>query len=274
MNRVVNIAGYKFVELHGLDILREKILSKCQKNELKGSVLLSKNGINFSLAGSQESIDTFLALLNEDPRLSEIPIKFSYTEYQPFRRMLVKKKKEIISLGMDEIQPLKFTGPHITTDEFKDMLDHGSDVVILDTRNMYETRVGKFRGALDLKIPTFRHFPEAVKKLPDDLKSKTIVMYCTGGIRCEKASVVMLNLGFRDVRQLKGGIIAYLDDFGDSHWEGHCFVFDQRVALDANLEESNIQMCFSCREPLSMEEQMSEKYVLGETCPYCFEESS
>ena len=153
MNRVVNIAGYKFVELHGLDSLREKILSQCQKNELKGSVLLSKNGINFFLAGSQESIDTFLALLNEDPRLSEIPIKFSYTEYQPFRRMLVKKKKEIISLGMDEIQPLKFTGPHITTEEFKDMLDNGSDVVILDTRNMYETRVGKFKGALDLKIP-------------------------------------------------------------------------------------------------------------------------
>ena len=106
------------------------------------------------------------------------------------------------------------------------------------------------------------------------MKSKTIVMYCTGGIRCEKASVVMLNSGFRDVRQLEGGILAYLDDFGDSHWEGDCFVFDQRVALDANLEESNIQMCFRCREPLSVKEQMSEKYVLGKTCPYCFEESN
>ena len=134
--------------------------------------------------------------------------------------------------------------------------------------------MGKFKGALDLQIPTFRHFPDAVKKLPDDLKSKTIVMYCTGGIRCEKASAVMLNSGFQDVRQLKKNILTYLNDFGDSHWEGDCFVFDQRVALDANLEESNIQMCFSCREPLTVEEQTSGKYVLGETCPYCFEESS
>ena len=271
MSRVVNIAGYKFVELSDIEILREEILIQCQENDLKGSILLSKNGINFFLAGSQKSIDSFLSYIEEDPRFHNIPIKYSYTDYQPFRRMLVKKKKEIISLGLEEIEPSKFTGPHISPGEFKQMLDDGSDIVVLDTRNVYETRIGRFTGALDLKIPTFRHFPDAVKNLPDQLKSKTVVMYCTGGIRCEKASVVMLNSGFQDVRQLEGGILAYLEEHGDAHWEGDCFVFDQRVALDPTLSESKIQMCFNCREPLSEEEQLSEKYVLGETCPYCFD---
>ena len=266
---IVNIAGYRFVDLPDRDDLRDPMLERCMELDLKGTVLLSPNGINFFLAGDGDSVDAFLQNLESDERFRGIPIKISHTDYQPFRRMLVKRKREIISLGMDEIRPSKFTGPHISPTDFKRMLDEEEDIVVLDTRNDYETRVGSFEGAVELGIPSFRDFPEAVEGLPDEYKSKTVVMYCTGGIRCEKASAVMLNAGFDDVRQLEGGILGYFDECGGSHWDGDCFVFDQRVALDHSLEETEIAMCFSCREPLSPEEQRSDEYVIGEHCPYC-----
>ena len=184
--------------------------------------------------------------------------------------MLVKRKREIISLGMDEIRPAEFTGPHISPKEFKQMLDDGDEVVVLDARNDYETRVGMFDGAVELDIASFREFPEAIGSLPDEYRSKTVVMYCTGGIRCEKASAVMLKAGFDDVRQLEGGILGYFEECGGTHWNGDCFVFDQRVALDHQLEETEIVMCFKCREPLSADEQESEQYVIGQHCPYCY----
>jgi predicted sulfurtransferase len=151
------------------------------------------------------------------------------------------------------------------------MLDEDEDIVVLDTRNDYETRVGAFDGAVELDIPSFRDFPDAIGSLPDEYKSKTLVMYCTGGIRCEKASAVMLKAGFEDVRQLEGGILGYFKECGGTHWSGDCFVFDQRVALDTHLNESKVVMCFRCREPLSIEEQESEKYVTAKHCPYCFD---
>jgi len=185
--------------------------------------------------------------------------------------MLVKRKREIIALGMDDIRPAEFTGPYISPEDFKQMLDEGDDVVVLDTRNDYETRVGMFEGAVDLDIATFREFPGAIEELPEEYRSKTVVMYCTGGIRCEKASAVMLKSGFDDVRQLEGGILGYFEECGGTHWKGDCFVFDQRVALDHQLEETEIVMCFKCREPLSADEQKSEQYVIGQYCPYCIE---
>ena len=269
MNKVVNIAGYRFVDLPDRDSIRDPMLEECLKLDLKGSILLSHNGINFFLAGSKTSIRGFLQYLESDERFIGIDLKISYTDYQPFRRMLVKRKKEIISLGMDEIKPSEFTGPHISPTEFKRMLDEKEDIVILDTRNDYETRIGSFEGAIDLDIQSFRDFPRAIETLPDEYKSKTLVMYCTGGIRCEKASAVMLNAGFEDVRQLNGGILAYLDEHGESYWNGDCFVFDQRVAVDHNLRESKVEMCFKCREPLSLDQQQSVDYIIGEYCPYC-----
>ena len=245
------------------------MLEECLKLDLKGSILLSHNGINFFLAGTKTSISGFLQYLESDERFMGIDLKISYTDYQPFRRMLVKRKKEIISLGLDEIKPSEFTGPHVSPTEFKRMLDEKEDIVILDTRNDYETRIGSFEGAVDLDIQSFRDFPKSIEKLPDEYKSKTLVMYCTGGIRCEKASAVMLNAGFEDVRQLDGGILAYLDEYGESYWNGDCFVFDQRVAVDQNLRESKVEMCFKCREPLSLDQQQSNDYVIGEHCPYC-----
>ena len=268
-NKIVNIAGYKFVELHDRDDLRQPFLIACEDLELKGTILLSPNGINFSLAGRQESIDSYIEFLESDKRFIGIPLKITYNDYQPFRRMLVRLKKEIIALGMDEIRPLDFTAPKIKPSEFKEILDNEEEVIVIDTRNDYETRVGLFKNAVDLNLETFKDFPEAIKELPSEYKKKSIVMYCTGGIRCEKASAVMLKEGFQNVKQLEGGILGYFDETDGSHWEGDCFVFDDRVAVDTKLNETEYAMCFACREPLTTEELNSPNYKIGEYCPYC-----
>ena len=250
--KVVNIAGYRFVDLDDRDDLREPFLKRCEDLNLKGTILLSPNGINFSLSGSQESIDGYLEFLESDERFIGIPLKVTYNDYQPFRRMLVRLKKEIISLGMDDIRPSKFTGPNIKPEQFQEMLDKEEEVIVLDTRNDYEVRVGTFKNAIDLNIPSFRDFPEAVSKLPEEYKKKPIVMFCTGGIRCEKASAVMLKSGFENVKQLEGGVLNYFKDTDASHWDGDCFVFDDRVAVDKGLNETDYVMCYSCREPLTL----------------------
>ena len=271
--KVVNIAGYRFVDLDDRDELREPFLKRCEDLNLKGTILLSPNGINFSLSGSQESIDEYLKFLESDERFTGIPLKVTYNSYQPFRRMLVRLKKEIISLGMDDIRPSKFTGPNIKPEQFQEMLDKEEEVIVLDTRNDYEVRVGTFKNAIDLNIPSFRDFPEAVSKLPEEYKKKPIVMFCTGGIRCEKASAVMLKSGFENVKQLEGGVLNYFKDTDASHWDGDCFVFDDRVAVDKGLNETDYVMCYSCREPLTKEEVRSPDYKVDDYCPYCVQEN-
>ena len=267
--KVVNIAGYRFIDLDDRDELREPFLKRCEDLNLKGTILLSPNGINFSLSGSQESIDGYLEFLESDERFIGIPLKVTYNDYQPFRRMLVRLKKEIISLGMDDIRPSEFTGPNIKPAQFQEILDKEEEVIVLDTRNDYEVRVGTFKNAINLNIPSFRDFPEAVSKLPEDYKKKPIVMFCTGGIRCEKASAVMLKSGFENVKQLEGGILDYFKDTDASHWDGDCFVFDDRVAVDKGLNETDYVMCYSCREPLTKEEVRSPNYKVDDYCPYC-----
>ena len=271
--KVVNIAGYRFVDLDDRDELREPFLKRCEDLNLKGTILLSPNGINFSLSGSQESIDEYLKFLESDERFTGIPLKVTYNSYQPFRRMLVRLKKEIISLGMDDIRPSKFTGPNIKPEQFQEMLDKEEEVIVLDTRNDYEVRVGTFKNAIDLNIPSFRDFPEAVSKLPEEYKKKPIVMFCTGGIRCEKASAVMLKSGFENVKQLEGGVLNYFKDTDASHWDGDCFVFDDRVAVDKGLNETDYVMCYSCREPLTKEEVRSPDYKVDDYCPYWVQEN-
>ncbi len=271
--KIVNIAGYRFVDLDDRDELREPFLKRCEELHLKGTILLSPNGINFSLSGSQESVDGYLEFLESDDRFVGIPLKVTYNDYQPFRRMLVRLKKEIISLGMDDIRPLEFTGPNIKPTEFQEMLNNEEEVIVLDTRNDYEVRVGTFKNAIDLKIPSFRDFPDAVSKLPAEYKKKPIVMFCTGGIRCEKASAVMLKSGFENVKQLEGGILDYFKDTDASHWNGDCFVFDDRVAVDKGLNETDYVMCYSCREPLTKEEVRSPNYKVDDYCPYCVQEN-
>ena len=270
--KVVNIAGYRFIDLDDRDELREPFLRRCEDLNLKGTILLSPNGINFSLSGSQESIDGYLEFLESDERFIGIPLKVTYNDYQPFRRMLVRLKKEIISLGMDDIRPTEFTGPNIKPAQFQEILDKEEEVIVLDTRNDYEVRVGTFKNAINLNIPSFRDFPEAVSKLPEDYKKKPIVMFCTGGIRCEKASAVMLKSGFENVKQLQGGVLDYFKDTDASHWDGDCFVFDDRVAVDKGLNETDYVMCYSCREPLTKDEVRSPDYKVDDYCPYCVQE--
>lgn len=266
----VNIAGYRFIDLSDRDELRAPFLEICQELELKGTVLLSPNGINFFVAGTHEAIEQYVSFLEEDERFQGIPLHISYSEYQPFKRMLVRLKNEIISLGMDEIKPAERKGQYIQPKEFKKWLDEGKEVMILDTRNDYELRVGTFENAIDLDIKSFREFPEATKKLEQD-KTTPVVMFCTGGIRCEKASVVMENQGWENVYQIKGGILGYFKECGGAHWNGDCFVFDKRVSVNSELEESDHVLCFECRNPLSVEEQKSEYYVIEQYCPYCID---
>ena len=270
---IVNIAGYRFVDLDDRDELRQPFRFICEKLNLKGTILLSSNGINFFLAGDKKSIDSYIEFLESDKRFIDIPLKISYTDYQPFRRMLVRLKKEIISLGLDEVRPAEFTALNIKPQELKNMLDKNEDLVILDTRNDYETRVGLFENAIDLNLSTFRDFPEAILDLPEEYKTKQIVMYCTGGIRCEKASVVMMNAGFENVKQLEGGVLGYFEETDGSHWNGDCFVFDQRVAVDTELNETEYSMCFACREPLTKQERRSNDYKFDSYCPYCVDKN-
>lgn len=266
---IVNIAGYRFVNLNDRDDLRQPFRYICEKLQLKGTILLSPNGINFFLAGVQKSIDSYIEFLESDERFVGIPLKISHTEYQPFRRMLVRLKKEIIALGIDEVRPGEFTGANIKPVEFKQMLDENEEVIVLDTRNDYETKIGIFENAIDLNLSTFKDFPDAILALPEEYKKKQIVMYCTGGIRCEKASVVMMNAGFENVKQLEGGVLGYFEQTDGSYWKGDCFVFDQRVAVNTELNETEYTMCFACREPLTKQECSSSDYKLESYCPYC-----
>ena len=268
-NSVVNIAGYKFEPLENPVDLVRMYQRKCDELELKGTMLISKNGINFSLAGTQQATDTIIAFLEEDNRFINIPLKVTYSETQPFRRMKVRLKKEIISLGRKDINPRELTGERISPQDLKNLLDNKEDVLVLDTRNEYETRVGKFENAIDLNLDTFRDFPKAIESLPEEYKDKQIVMYCTGGIRCEKASAVMMKAGFADVKQLEGGVLDYFKETGGAYWEGDCFVFDERVALDTELNETDYIYCYRCREPLSAEEKASPDFKINEYCPYC-----
>ena len=237
-NKVVNIAGYRFIDLPDRDDLRSPFLDRCEELGLKGTILLSPNGINFSIAGTEKNIDTYIEFMEEDSRFRDIPLKKTFSETQPFRRMKVRLKKEIISLGRDDINPRELTGDYISPRELFEMYETKEDVIVLDTRNEYETRVGLFENAVDLQLDTFRDFPSAIETLPEEYKDKQIVMYCTGGIRCEKASAVMMKAGISDVKQLEGGVLDYFKETGGAYWNGDCFVFDERVALDKELKET------------------------------------
>ena len=266
----VNIAGYRFVDLPDRDELRQPFREACEKNRLLGTILLSTEGINFFVCGDQKGVDGFVDFLEGDERFAGIKLKVSHSEKLAFRRMNVRLKNEIISMGIDEVKPAEYTGEAITPAEFKQWMDEGRDITVLDTRNDYEIRIGTFENSVDLNISTFRAFPEAVMNSSLD-KDKPVVMFCTGGIRCEKASALMLKEGFQDVRQLQGGVLGYFEEMGGAHWNGDCFVFDRRVAVDPGLNVTGAEVCFACREPLTQDELDSPLYVPAISCPYCIE---
>jgi len=269
---IANITGYKFTPIDDELLLRETILKYSTDLNLKGTVLISSKGLNFSVSGTKKNIDNFIVFIHSDKRFSDVDIKITYNKYQPFRKMLVRIKKEIISMGVEEINPFQFTGQKISPKELSNKLDNNEEIVLLDTRNEYEVRLGTFKNALDLNLDSFRDFPEEIEKLREDLNGREIVMFCTGGIRCEKASALMLKNGFQNIKQIEGGIINYFKETGGKHWNGDCFVFDDRVALNKDLVETDYVLCFRCREPLNKEEIGSEKYKIDEYCPYCFDE--
>jgi UPF0176 protein len=267
--KVANIAAYRFVDLTDRDELRQPLRDLCNSLSMKGTILLAHEGINIFLSASQESCENFLSTLAEDERFANLDVKWSYSDEQPFTRMLVRLKNEIITIRKSEIKPSSYTGPFIESSELKSWYDQEKDFIIIDTRNDYETKFGMFKDAIDLDIRKFTEFEDALSQLPEESKDKPVVMYCTGGVRCEKASVVMLEAGWKEVYQLDGGILRYIEHTGGAHWDGECFVFDRRVCLDENLAETEAELCFACREPLTPEEQKSPDYVVGQSCSYC-----
>jgi RluA family pseudouridine synthase len=270
VSAVTNISTYRFAELTGLKDLRESLIADCKAWELKGTILLSTEGINLFVAGAADSIDRLLEKLRAISGLEGLEPKISISEKQPFNRMLVRLKKEIISFGMESIRPANYTSPKIPAAELKRWLDEGRPVTLLDTRNDYEVKLGTFKGAIIPHINTFREFPAAVRALPDALKDQPVVMFCTGGIRCEKAGPFMENEGYKNIYQLDGGILKYFEECGGEHYEGECFVFDQRVGVDPGLRESDYAVCFACQAPLDAADQEDPRYVEGVSCPHCF----
>ena len=251
VTKVLNIAGYKFEPLDNIGFLQHRFQTECENLNLKGTILLSKHGINFTIAGTEENIEQYIQFMEDDERFLNIPIKRSYSEKQPFRRMKVKLKKEIISLGREDINPRELTGARIAPKDFQSMLDNGEDVIVLDTRNEYETRVGLFENAIDLKLDTFRDFPKAIESLPEEYKNKQIVMYCTGGIRCEKASAYLKHKGLKNVFQLEGGIIEYTRQVKENNltnnFIGKNFVFDERRG--ERVSKEIVANCHQCGTP-------------------------
>lgn len=266
---ILNIAAYKFAPLDHLPERRQLLRRFCREHELRGTILLTPEGINLFIAGRESGVRALLTLLRSDPLLADLYAKESLSADQPFSRMLVKIKREIIVFGLDGIDPVGEPSPHLAPGELKKWLDEGRDFHLLDVRNDYEVRVGTFDRAEAIGVDHFRDFPGAVQRLPEDWKGKPVVMFCTGGIRCEKAGPFMEQAGFEHVYQLHGGILQYFEDCGGAHYNGDCFVFDQRVALDPQLRQSDIQQCFACLEPLTAEDQQSEHYIPGECCPHC-----
>ncbi|MBA2689919.1 MAG: sulfurtransferase [Burkholderiales bacterium] len=265
----INIAAYRFVSLVGLTDLRVSLKEKCLALELKGTILLAPEGINLFVAGSAKNVESFIAFLTADRRFAGMVFKKSPSVGPPFKRTLVKIKREIIPLGMPDVSPAEHPAPSVSAETLKQWLDEGRDLALLDVRNEYEVGLGTFNNSLHLALDTFRAFPEEANKLDPSLKNKVVVTFCTGGIRCEKAAPVLLNAGFREVYQLSGGILKYFEEAGGAHYRGDCFVFDRRVALNPMLEESGTVQCYNCLSPVSREEQGSPHYAPDISCPHC-----
>jgi RluA family pseudouridine synthase len=270
MPSIINIAAYRFAPLSDLKTLRSRLIDQCRAWRLKGTILLSTEGINLFVAGNKSEIELLLAELRSIRGLEELNPKLSESTHQPFNRMLVRIKKEIIAFGVDGIQPEKKTSRKIAAQTLKQWLDEGRAITLLDTRNEYEVKLGTFRGAKVLGLDHFRDFPAAVQTLPPAMKKETVVMFCTGGIRCEKAGPYMEREGFLDIFQLDGGILKYFEECGGAHYDGECFVFDKRVGVDPALRETETTQCYGCLTPLTEEDQRDDRYVAGKTCPYCF----
>jgi len=272
---IVVAAMYRFVSLPDFRALREPILDTCTALGIKGTLLLAHEGINGTVSGTREGMNKLLAYLRTLPGLEALEHKESFYQRKPFYRMKVKLKKEIVTMGVEGIDPNVVVGRYVEPKDWNALIAD-PDVVLIDTRNDYEFEIGTFDGAIDPQTATFREFPDYVDKHMDPTKHKKVAMFCTGGIRCEKASAFMLEQGFDEVYHLKGGILKYLEEVPEteSKWRGECFVFDNRVSVNHRLEKGQYDQCHGCRHPITEEQKLDSRYQRGVCCPRCFDQLS
>ena len=267
-------AFYKFTPLYNLSELQETFMQFLTHHKIKGTILLAHEGVNGTLAGSSESINKFKDFLKIRDLLSIKDFNTSSCEDEPFSRLKVKLKNEIVSIGNVLANPQKIVGEYVQPEDWNDLITE-DDVLVLDTRNTYEYSIGTFKDSIQPSTTNFREFPQWVEELENSQtdKNKKIAMFCTGGIRCEKASSLMKAKGFNNIFHLQGGILNYIKKIDEEHslWEGECFVFDDRVALNQNLEVGSYDMCHGCRMPITEEDKVSPKYNRGISCPNCFD---
>jgi len=276
-NEILVATLYKFFKVDDLVALQDQLYAICNKNNVMGTILIANEGVNGTISAKPKEIEKTLISIQKDDRFSEIEIKYSSANKQPFHKMRVRLKKEIVTIGLPEINPNKTVGTYVKPEEWNDIISD-PDVILIDTRNKFEIKIGSFKNALDPRTTSFRDFPEWVKKFKQDKTNtnKKIAMYCTGGIRCEKASSLMKEEGFNEVYHLQGGILKYLEQVEKekSLWEGECFVFDDRVCLTENLEVGSYKMCFACRMPITEDELNDDRYEEGISCLYCYDKTT
>ena len=263
---------YKFVALPDYADLQSPTKAICEQHAVKGTILLAAEGINGTIAGSREGIEAVFSHIKTDPRLVDIDIKESPAAEPPFAKLKVRLKKEIVTIGLPEVSPTKQVGTYVPPTEWNNIISD-PEVTVIDTRNDYEVGMGTFKGATNPETDVFNEFPNYVKENLDPTKNQKVAMFCTGGIRCEKASSYMLSQGFEEVYHLKGGILKYLEEVpeNESLWEGECFVFDERVAIKHGLETGSYDMCYACGHPISAEDKNSPHYESEVSCPHCIE---
>ena len=268
-------ALYRFVPLPDFEDRREALLTEMERNDVCGTLLLASEGINGTIAGSQTGVGNLIGWLRDDPKFTDLEVKFSECEEKPFRRGRVRLKKEIVTMGVDEIDPLQSVGTYVDPLDWNRLIED-PEVTLIDTRNDYEVAIGKFEGATNPETETFRDFPQFVDEQLDPEKHPKVAMYCTGGIRCEKSTAFLKQRGFAEVYHLRGGILKYLEtvDAAESKWRGDCFVFDSRVAVGHGLVESNHVMCYGCGWPVSENDQVSTEFENGVHCPNCVDRLS
>jgi len=275
MSNIVVSALYKFATLEDFAELRQPLLKLMEEQQVKGTLLLAKEGINGTIASDRKGVDAVLSWLRSDPRLADIQTKESYEQEMPFYRTKVKLKKEIVTMGVENIDPNAIVGTYVKPKDWNALISD-PDVLLIDTRNDYEVQIGTFKGAVNPVTDTFREFPQYVKDELDPAKHKKVAMYCTGGIRCEKSTAYLKEQGFDEVFHLQGGVLKYLEEIPveESLWEGECFVFDNRVAVNHSLEKGQYDQCYACRYPITEAEKQSEQFIPGVSCPHCFDKTN
>ena len=264
---------YKFVQLEDCDRLKQSLLEYCQQQEIKGTILLATEGINGTIAGTRKNIEAVLAWLRQDSRLADLKHKESVAELQPFKRMKVKIKKEIVTIGKPDVNPSQQVGTYVKPSNWNQVISD-PDTLVIDTRNDYEVDIGTFKGAINPQTESFRQFTEYANQNLDPQKQPKVAMFCTGGIRCEKASSYLLSQGFKEVYHLKGGILKYIEEIPaeESLWEGECFVFDERVTVKHGLAQGSYRLCYACGHPVSPADVASPYYEENVSCPYCYQQ--